>query len=53
MLLGLFLGPPSLDENAGKVELEGVGLHRQQEEDVPEHGDGIALKEMDQAHWTG
>ena len=44
MLLGLLLGPPSFDEDSGEVELEGVGLHRHKEEDVPETGHGVTLK---------
>jgi hypothetical protein len=43
-LLGLLFGHPGFDQNSGEVELEGVGLHRQQEEDVPEGGHGVTLK---------
>ena len=43
-LLGLLFGPPGLDENTCKVELKGMGLHCQKEEDVPEDSNRIALK---------
>ncbi len=44
MLLGLLLRPPDLDEDPGEVELEDVGLHSQEEEDVPEDRHGVTLK---------